>query len=75
VRELGKSIARQIAKLANGNIPYNKSRDQVMKGVGQRKNVNRLLIFFWELESFPGQEFKLFFRLIICHRMVRKMML
>jgi len=34
VQELGGSTARQIAKLANGNIPYHRCRAQFLNGVG-----------------------------------------
>ena len=32
MQKLGQSIARQLAKLANGDIPYHRSHDQYMNG-------------------------------------------
>jgi len=50
VQELGSSIRRQLAKLANGNIPYHKHHAAFRNGGWQ--GGRRLLAFlvFWELE-------------------------
>jgi len=44
VQELGGSIARQVDKLANGNIPYHKRHAQFMNVVGRG---GRKLSAFW----------------------------
>jgi len=46
----GGSIARQTAKLADGNIPYHKRHAPFMNGVGQEKND----IGFWVSGSFSN---------------------
>ena len=37
MQELGGSIARQVAKLASGNIPYHRCHAQFMNGTGGMK--------------------------------------
>ena len=56
--ELGGSRARQLAKLANGNIPCHGHCARFMNGgwLGGRN----LYSCFYEFESSPVQEFKLF---------------
>ena len=71
----GGSLARQTAKLANGNIPYHKRRAQFMNGFGQGEKAIGSSQFPWVFESALGWEFELFFGLQIGPWVVRKIVL
>ena len=55
VQELGVSIARPIAKLANGNMPYHRHHTQFTNGHWPGTGSYRLVSFLWvRLLSHPG---------------------
>jgi len=59
VQELGGRTARQIAKLANGNIPYLRRRAQFING-DWPKGQESFLSHLCEFKSSLFQEFKFF---------------
>jgi len=81
VQELGGNIASQIAKLANGKIPYHKSHAEFMNGNwlrGSRLFSSSLVREFdsslvWECEHFffPPWEFGLFLEFGIPQSLLR----
>jgi len=71
----GGSIARQIDKLANGNMPYHRHAEFTNR-VGWGAGGLSAFLFSKGFDSSLGWEFKLFFfRLQICHQVVRKIVL